>query len=85
MLYERNLPKYYRVEAYRTAAYLKDRAPTRGIGNALPVDIWKGRMINLSHHRVYCQWSRGAAKEAGCYLLRNIILSDFGRIQKDIL
>lgn len=53
MLFECNLPKCYWVEACRTAVYLKNRAPARGIGNALPEERWTGHKIDLSHLRVF--------------------------------
>lgn len=53
MLYGANLPKCYWVQACQTAVYLKNRTPTRILGNGIPEEKWSGIRVNLSHLKVF--------------------------------
>ena len=47
------LPERYRGEAVATAAYLRNRVPTRSLKNTTPYEKWYDRKPNLSHVRVF--------------------------------
>ena len=54
MIAHAGLPKMYWAEAIATAAYLKNRLPTRALnGDVTPYELWYERKADLSHTRVF--------------------------------
>ena len=54
MIAHAGLPKMYWAEAIATAAYLKNRLPTRTLnGDVTPYELWYERKADLSHTRVF--------------------------------
>ncbi len=53
MLAHADLPKNYWAEAIKTAAYLKNRTPTRSLDGRTPYEVWYQRACDVSHLRVW--------------------------------
>ena len=53
MMAQAKLPERYWAEAVATAAYLRNRVPTRSLKSTTPYEKWYDRKPNLSHVRVF--------------------------------
>jgi len=53
MMAQAGLSEHYWAEAVATAAYLKNRIPTRSLKKTTPYEKWYGRKPDLSHIRVF--------------------------------
>jgi transposase InsO family protein len=53
LLFQNNVPKIYWSDAVLTATYLINRLPSARLKNMSPLEILKGRKINLDHIRVF--------------------------------
>ena len=53
MMAQAKLPEHYWAEAVATAAYLRNRVPTRSLKSTTPFEKWYNRKPNLSHVRVF--------------------------------
>lgn len=53
MLLDANLSKSYWAEAVSTAAYLKNRCPTRAVQDKTPYEAWHGKKPSVDHLRVF--------------------------------
>jgi hypothetical protein len=53
LLFQNNVPKTYWSDAVLTATYLINRLPTARLKNMSPLEILKGRKIDLDHIRVF--------------------------------
>ena len=53
MMAQAELPEHYWAEAVATAAYLRNRVPTRSLKSTIPYEKWYDRKPNLSHVRVF--------------------------------
>lgn len=53
MLLHAKLPKKYWGEAVRTAAYLKNRCPSKSLEEMTPYEAWHKRKPQLQHLRVF--------------------------------
>ena len=53
MMAQAKLPERYWAEAVATAAYLRNRVPTRSLKSTTPYEKWCDRKPNLSHVRVF--------------------------------
>ena len=53
MFLDAKLPKHYWVEAVSTAAYLKNRCPTKAVHGKTPYEAWQGEKPRVDHLRVF--------------------------------
>ena len=53
MLHAAGLPLAFWTHAVKTAAYLRNRSPTRALTNATPYEAWRGDKPDLSHLRAF--------------------------------
>jgi len=53
MMAQAGLSEHYWAEAVATAAYLRNRVPTRSLKKTTPYEKWYGRKPDLSHIRVF--------------------------------
>ena len=53
MMAQAKLPEFYWAEAVATAAYLRNRVPTRSLKSITPYEKWFERKPDLSHIRVF--------------------------------
>lgn len=53
MLAHAGLPKSYWSEAVNTAAYVRNRLPTRSVKNVTPYELWYGKKPDVSHLKVF--------------------------------
>jgi hypothetical protein len=53
MLNEKNLPKYFWVEAVATVVYIMNRTPTMAIHGMTPKEKFIGKKPDVSHLRVF--------------------------------
>ena len=53
MMSQAGLPESYWAEAVATAAYLRNRSPSRTLGNTTPYERWCGEKPDLRHLRVF--------------------------------
>ena len=53
MLLDANLAKAYWAEAVNTAAYLKNRSPTKALQGKTPFEAWYGKKPNVEHLKVF--------------------------------
>ena len=53
MMAQAKLPECYWAEAVATAAYLRNRVPTRSMKSTTPYEKWYDKKPNLSHVRVF--------------------------------
>ena len=51
MLLDAKLPKYLWAEAINTAAYIRNRCPTKILSDKTPYEMWTGRKPHISHMR----------------------------------
>ena len=50
---EKEMPKYYRVEAVHAATYIMNRTPTATIHGMTPEEKFIGKKLDLSHLKVF--------------------------------
>lgn len=53
LLSQANLPDEFWTKAVSTAAYIRNRCPTKALGNMTPFESWFGRKPNVSHFRTF--------------------------------
>lgn len=53
MLLQASLPPSYWAEAISTANYIRNRCPSRSLGNNIPEKIWSGKKPTLSHLQTF--------------------------------
>ena len=53
MMAQAELPEHHWAEAVATAAYLRNRIPTRSLKSTTPYEKWFKRKLNLGHIRVF--------------------------------
>ena len=53
MLIDSNLPHKFWVEALSTAAYLKNRSPTKAIDGMTPFEAWTGKKLEVNHLHIF--------------------------------
>ncbi|KAM2855117.1 hypothetical protein FF1_025475 [Malus domestica] len=53
LMFQMNVPKRFWSQALLTAAYIINRLPTRVLNSKSPVEVMKGRNINISHLRTF--------------------------------
>jgi transposase InsO family protein len=53
MLLDANLSKSFWAEAVNTAAYLKNRSPTKALQGKTPFEAWYGKKPNVEHLKVF--------------------------------
>lgn len=53
LLIHANLPEFLWAEAVQTAAYLRNRCPTKVLNGGTPFELWKGRRPSVKHLRTF--------------------------------
>ena len=53
MLDQAGLPDSYWAEAVRTAAYIKNRLPTKALKELIPFEFWSGKEPKIDHFRIF--------------------------------
>lgn len=53
LLLNSELPLKFWGEAMNTAAYVRNRLPSRSIDDQIPEEVWSGRKVNLSNLRIF--------------------------------
>lgn len=53
LLSQANLPDEFWAEAVSTAMYIRNRCPTKILGNRIPFESWFGRKPNVSHFKTF--------------------------------
>jgi len=62
LLNETNLPKYFWVDAIKTAFYVSNRVLIRLLLKKITYELFKGRKPNISHFKIFC---------CKCFVLNN--------------